>query len=64
MKEFGIAQAKDKLLVVACEPVREITAVHPSKYPHASNALAYLEGGGQVIFHDTEDVVAEILKFA
>ena len=22
MKEFGIAQAKDKLLVVACEPVR------------------------------------------
>eukprot|EP01045_Picozoa_sp_COSAG04_P003386 COSAG04_NODE_137_length_23739_cov_18.665764_14_plen_593_part_00 len=63
MKEFGIAQAKDKLLVVACEPVREITSVDPSKYPHASNALAYLEGGGQVIFHDTDDVVAEIMKF-
>ena len=32
--------------------------------PYASNALAYLMGGGQVIFYDTEDVVAEILKFA
>ena len=50
MKEFGIAQAMDKLLVVACEPIRDITAVDPSKYPHASNALAYLLGGGQVIF--------------
>ena len=63
MKEFGIAQAKDKLLVVACEPVREITSVDPSKYPHAANALAYMLGGGQVIFHDTDDVVAEIMKF-
>ena len=63
MKEFGIAQAMDKLLVVACEPVREIAAVDPSKFPHASNALAYLLGGGQVIFHDTDDVVAETMKF-
>ena len=63
MKEFGIAQAMDKLLVVACEPIRDITAVDPSKYPHASNALAYLVGGGQVIFHDKDDVVAEIMKF-
>ena len=63
MKEFGIAQAMDKLLVVACEPIRDITAVDPSKYPHASNALAYLLGGGQVIFHDKDDVVAEIMKF-
>ena len=26
MKEFGIAQAMDTLLVVACEPIRDITA--------------------------------------
>ena len=49
MKEFGIAQAMDKLLVVACEPIRDITAVDPSKYPHASTALAYLLGGGGLI---------------
>ena len=63
MKEFGIALASHKLLVVACEPLAEINAVDPSAYPYASNALAYLMGGGQVIFNDTEDVVAEILKF-
>jgi hypothetical protein len=63
MKEFGIALASHKLLVVACEPLAQINAVDPSAYPYASNALAYLMGGGQVIFHDSEDVVAEILKF-
>ena len=63
MKEFGIALASRKLLVVACEPLAEINAVDPSVYPYASNALAYLLNGGQVIFHDTEDVVSEILKF-
>eukprot|EP01043_Picozoa_sp_COSAG02_P042066 COSAG02_NODE_3544_length_6588_cov_3.222993_2_plen_190_part_00 len=63
MKEFGIALASHKLLVVACEPLAAINAVDPSTYPHASNALAYLLNGGQVIFHDTEDVVAEILNF-
>jgi hypothetical protein len=63
MKEFGIALASHKLLVVACEPLAQINAVDPSRYPFASNALAYLLNGGQVIFHDTEDVVAEILKF-
>jgi hypothetical protein len=30
MKEFGIAVAKDKLLVVACEAPRELMAVDPS----------------------------------
>jgi hypothetical protein len=64
MKEFGIALASHKLLVVACEPLAQIRAVDPSAYPYASNALAYLMGGGQVVFHDTEDVVTEILKFA
>ena len=64
MKEFTIGLASHKLLVVACEPLAQINAVDPSAYPYASNALAYLLGGGQVIFHDTEDVVAEILKFA
>ena len=39
--------------VVACEPIANIMAVDPSAYPHASNALAYLDGGGQVIFHGT-----------
>eukprot|EP01043_Picozoa_sp_COSAG02_P041077 COSAG02_NODE_3378_length_6839_cov_12.056973_2_plen_544_part_00 len=63
MKEFGIALASHKLLVVACEPLAQINAVDPSAYPFASNALAYLLNGGQVIFHDSEDVVAEILKF-
>lgn len=54
MKEFGIGQAKNKLLVVACEPLETITAVDPEQFPHASNALAFIEGGGQVIFHGTE----------
>ena len=63
MKEFGIALAKGKLLVVCCEPIREIMKVTPREFPHASNALAYLEGGGQVIFHDSDDVVEEIMKF-
>ena len=63
MKEFGIALGLGKLLVVVCEPVRDIAAVDPTQYPHASNALAYLMGGGQVIFHDRDDVVAEIMKF-
>ena len=63
MKEFGIALAKGKLLVVCCEPLRDIMQVSPREFPHASNALAYLEGGGQVIFQDEDDVVAEILKF-
>ena len=62
-KEFGIAQASNKLLVVACEPLSKIRAVDPSAYPQASNALAYLMGGGQVIFHADDDVVAEIRKF-
>ena len=64
MKEFGIALASHKLLVVACEPLAQIRAVDPSAYPYASNALAYLMGGGQVIFNGSEDVVAEIVKFA
>jgi hypothetical protein len=63
LQEFGIALAKDKLLVVCCDPIREIMKVSPREFPHASNALAYFEGGGQVIFHDTDDVVAEIMKF-
>lgn len=29
----------------------------------ASDAHAYLMGGGQVIFHGTDDIVAEIRKF-
>ena len=62
-KEFGIAQASNKLLVVACEPLSKIRAVDPSAYPQASNVLAYLMNGGQVIFHGEEDVVAEIRKF-
>ena len=31
MKEFGIALAKGKLLVVCCEPVRDIMQVSPSE---------------------------------
>lgn len=34
-----------------------------SAFPHASNALAYLMGGGQVIFYGSEDVVADICMF-
>ena len=63
MKEFRVAQGMDKLLVVACEPVQAIRAVDPMAYPHASDALAYLMGGGQVVFHDTDDVESEIMKF-
>eukprot|EP01047_Picozoa_sp_COSAG01_P000979 COSAG01_NODE_20_length_38868_cov_34.606071_7_plen_719_part_00 len=64
MKEWCVAESKDKLLVVVLESLDEIKALNPSEYPHASNALAYLDGGGQVIFHDQDDVVSEILKFA
>jgi hypothetical protein len=63
MKEWRVAEAKSKLLVVACEPLSQIMAVDPSEYPHASNALAYLDGGGQVIFNGQDDIVAEIRKF-
>jgi hypothetical protein len=63
MKEWRVAEAKSKLLVVACEPLSHIMAVDPSEYPHASNALAYLDGGGQVIFNGQDDIVAEIRKF-
>jgi hypothetical protein len=63
MKEFGIALAKGKLLAIALEPLSDICAVDPSEFPYASNALAYLEGGGQVIFDGRDDTVAEILKF-
>ena len=63
MKEWRVAESKNKLLVVACEPLSQIAAVDPSAYPHASNALAYLDGGGQVIFNGRDDVVAEIRKF-
>ena len=62
-KEFGIALASNKLLVVACEPLSKIRAVDPSAYPQASNALAFLMNGGQVIFYGQDDVVAEIRKF-
>ena len=61
MKEFRVAQALDKLLVVVCEPMQTIRTVDPGQYPHA---LAYLLGGGQVIFHDVDDVVGEIVKFS
>ena len=63
MKEFRIAEAQKKLLVVACEPLAEIGAVDPSAFPHASDALAYLMMGGEVIVHDSDDVAAEILLF-
>ena len=63
MKEWRVAESKGKLLVVACEPISAIAAVDPSAFPHASNALAYLDGGGQVIFNGTDDIVAEIRKF-
>ena len=41
MKEFGIAQAKGKLLAVACEPLETITAVDPVAFPHASTVLVH-----------------------
>ena len=65
MKEFRVAQNKGKLLVVACEPMAEIMKVEDEidQYPDASDALAYLMGGGQVIFYGQEDTTAEILKF-
>lgn len=76
MKEFVVAQSKRKLLVVACEPLAAIRAVDPRKFPAASDFLAYLDTGGQVIcpngglslgadgkLHGDEDVIAQILKF-
>ena len=64
MKEFGIALTRENLLVVLCEPLSEIMKVEHEldQVPHASNALAYLMGGGQVIMPE-DDVVVEILKF-
>ena len=63
MKEFDIAISTDRLLVVACEPIKQILAVDVSAYPHCSNAHAYLVRGGQVIFNGQDDIVAEIRKF-
>ena len=63
------------LLVVACEPLAQITAVDASQYPFASSCLAYLDTGGQVICPERglslrggqldgdEDAIAQILKF-
>lgn len=68
MKEFIVAQTNDKLLVVVCDTIHNIMSVSPADFPHASNALAHFDTGGQVIFHEvadegkTDDVVAEILK--
>ena len=39
MKEFGIALAKGKLLAIAIDPLSEIVAVDPSKYPYAAVRL-------------------------
>jgi len=58
MKEFRIARATNKLLAVACEPVAEITAVNPSAYPHAANALIYIKGGGALV--GTDAIVTEV----
>ena len=75
MKEFVVAQSKHKLLVVACEPLSTISQVDARQFPAASDCLAYLDTGGQVIcpaggltwdgvnLHGDEDVVAQILKF-
>jgi hypothetical protein len=67
MKEFRVAQNVGNLLVVACEPIAEIMAVmeevKQGKNKVAADALAYLMGGGQVIFHGVEDTAQEILKF-
>ena len=63
MKEFDIAISTDSLLVVACEPIKQILAVDVGAYPYCSNAHAYLVRGGQVIFNGRDDIVAEIRKF-
>ena len=67
MKEFRVAQNVGNLLVVACDPIAEIMAVMEEvkrgENKVASDALAYLMGGGQVIFHGTENTAGEILKF-
>ena len=74
MKEWRVAEAHDRLLVVACEPLAQIRNVNPVEYPCASNVLGYLDAGGQVIFGegsgslpgpeaaDCENIAAEILK--
>ena len=70
MKEFAVAESKKKLLVVCCEPISDITSVDPGEFPEASNALAYLDIGGQVIcpdgkvFGGKEDVIQKIMDFA
>ena len=65
MKEFGIALNRKNQLVVACEPLADIRKVEHEldRFPHASDALAFLMTGGQVIEHGRDDTVAEILKF-
>ena len=65
MKEFRVAQSQGNLLVVACDPLDEIMKVMEeiARHPDASDALAFLMGGGQVIQHGQEDTVSEILKF-
>ena len=61
-KSANSARKKRKLLAIAIDPVEKLLAVDPSEFPHASPALAFLEGGGQVIMDWKHNTVAEILK--
>ena len=42
-----MAFAKKKILVVMCSLASDVLKVDALAHPHASDALAYLEGGGQ-----------------
>ena len=47
MREFSVAQAKSKLLVIVVDEVNEIMSLDAQIAPWASDALAYLESGGE-----------------
>ena len=61
MREWQVAQAKGKLVVVLVDPYEQLMAVDTAGFPKASSAKAYIETGGQVIF-TTNDVAGELLK--
>ena len=45
MREFSVALAKSKLLAIVVDDVKDMMEIDVLAFPHASDALAYLESG-------------------
>lgn len=66
MKEMSVALSCRNALIVTLDPLDDIMGVEKElqQYPWASDALAYLRTGGQVIVHlDVQRTVEDVIKF-